>query len=137
RATEPPSRRPARCLLTGHSAPRLSRSSTPERVPHPMTGRMILIPSLTLRGGRVVASGAAGDVLAEDPIAAARRLRDEGALFFHLEDAERSGDHREVVARFVDAGLPCQLAGGIVDPESLEAALRTGADRVVVDLDAA
>jgi phosphoribosylformimino-5-aminoimidazole carboxamide ribotide isomerase len=95
---------------------------------------MIVIPSFEVRAGRVV-DPVDGRVLAEDPVAAAVAMRDDGALFFQLVDLDaQDGRPREtaVLERFVAAGLPLQVLGGIRSAAAAAALLRLGVDRVVV-----
>ncbi len=101
---------------------------------------MILIPAIEIRGGAVVAAvpsgGAEAEVLSDDPLAIARGLRDEGALFFHVVDLDAvAGGARQigVVQALVDAGLPCEVSGGIADAAAVEELVAAGADRIVVD----
>jgi phosphoribosylformimino-5-aminoimidazole carboxamide ribotide isomerase len=100
---------------------------------------MILIPSLELLDGKVVALAGSGPddatVLAEDAIEAARALRDQGAVFFHVVDLDAAlgrGDNDVVVQKLVEAGLPCQVAGGVRDAARAERLFELGADRVVL-----
>lgn len=95
---------------------------------------MIVIPSLEILGGRVVAPDD-DTVLAEDPIAAARAMRDDGALFFQLVDLDairQSGDNLALIESFVEAGLPCQVAGGVRDLDCAQRLVDLGVDRFLV-----
>lgn len=96
---------------------------------------MIVIPSLEILGGRVVAPDDGDLVLSEDPVAAATAMRDDGALFFQLVDLDAirgTGDNLGVVETFVAAGLACQVAGGVRSLERAERLVELGADRIVV-----
>ncbi len=74
-----------------------------------------------------------------DPVAAANRWINEGAPWIHIADldaAAGTGSNADQVAATVAAckgRVHVQLAGGIRDDESLQAALGTGARRVVID----
>lgn len=102
---------------------------------------MILIPSLEIAGGQVVLrAGPSADApaarLCDDPVRAARALRDAGAGFFQLVDLDAlAGPGSRQLAewrRFPEAGLPCQVAGGIRSPDDARALLELGIDRLVV-----
>ena len=102
---------------------------------------MILIPSLEIAGGQVVLrAGPAADApaarLCDDPVRAARALRDAGAGFFHLVDLDAlagpGGRQLGEWRRFPEAGLPCQVGGGIRSPADARALLELGVDRLVV-----
>ncbi|HVQ88851.1 MAG TPA: HisA/HisF-related TIM barrel protein, partial [Actinomycetes bacterium] len=74
-----------------------------------------------------------------DPVAAARKWVGEGALWLHLADldaAAGTGSNARLVKQVIDhckADAHIQLAGGIRDDASLDAALATGCTRVVID----
>jgi phosphoribosylformimino-5-aminoimidazole carboxamide ribotide isomerase/phosphoribosylanthranilate isomerase len=74
-----------------------------------------------------------------DPMAAARKWIGQGAQWIHLADLDASvgrGDNKglaESVVRQSKGDAHIQLAGGIRDNTSLEAALKLGCTRVVVD----
>ena len=102
---------------------------------------MELIPAIDLLGGRVVRlSKGAYDAVTEygdDPVEVARRWAAEGAERIHIVDLDAAREGRamqaEVIARIVAAvDVPCQVAGGIRDADAVAAALRAGADRVVL-----
>ena len=102
---------------------------------------MDLIPSIDLRGGKVVRLrlGDFGHVTeyGDDPIAVARRWISEGAARLHIVDLDGALAGRpvqdDVIARVVrDTGVPCQVAGGLRDRAAVASALEAGADRVVL-----
>jgi phosphoribosylformimino-5-aminoimidazole carboxamide ribotide isomerase len=102
---------------------------------------MELIPAIDLLGGRVVrlARGAYDAVTRydEDPVAVARRWEAEGASRLHLVDLDGAREGRavqgDVIATIVAAvGIACQVAGGLRTADDAEAALATGAGRVVL-----
>ncbi|MEO8329971.1 MAG: HisA/HisF-related TIM barrel protein [Candidatus Nanopelagicales bacterium] len=74
-----------------------------------------------------------------DPVTAARKWVGEGALWLHVADldaAAGTGSNSQLVRQVIDrcrADAHIQLAGGIRDDSSLEAALATGSKRVVID----
>ena len=98
---------------------------------------MILIPSLEIAANRVVQRvDGRVDVLDDDPLAAARALRDRGADFFQLRlPADPDPTDAGVVDRLVEAGLPCVVSAGVAGLQAARAWLERGADRVLVDLD--
>jgi len=100
-----------------------------------------LIPAIDLLGGRVVRlSRGAFDAVTEyddDPIAVARRWAGEGARRLHVVDLDAAREGRPlqqaVIAAIVaQAGIDCQVAGGMRSTEDVAMALATGADRVVL-----
>jgi len=74
-----------------------------------------------------------------DPVAAARKWIGQGAQWIHLADLDAAagrGDNAALVAKVIQEcrqGAHVQLAGGIRDNASLEAALKFGCARVVID----
>ena len=74
-----------------------------------------------------------------DPVAAARKWIGQGAQWIHLADLDAAAgetNNARQVAQVIDrcrADAHIQLAGGIRDNASLEAALLTGAQRVIID----
>jgi phosphoribosylformimino-5-aminoimidazole carboxamide ribotide isomerase len=72
-----------------------------------------------------------------DPLDAARRWVEQGAMRLHLVDLDGARDGRPVnlgqLERIAaDAGVPVQYGGGLRSVEAVEQALAAGADRVVV-----
>ena len=102
---------------------------------------MELIPAVDLRGGRVVRLRQ-GDferqtIYGDDPAAVVDRWTGEGAERLHLVDLDGARAGRPiqsdlVAALVARAGVPCQVAGGLRQDESVAAALAAGADRVVL-----
>lgn len=74
-----------------------------------------------------------------DPVAAARKWIGQGAQWIHLADLDAAagkGENASLVAQVVERcrkDARIELAGGIRDDASLAAALKTGAQRVVID----
>ena len=100
---------------------------------------MILIPSLELMDGKVVALHEGrreqASVLCECPLEAVEALRDFGAVFYHLVDLDAVfglGDNSEAIAKFVDAQIPVQVGGGVRTAERVEELLENGVERVVL-----
>lgn len=102
---------------------------------------MEVIPAIDLLEGRVVrlARGAFDAVkdYGDDPVAMARRWASEGARRIHVVDLDAARDGRpqqaDVVRAIVaEAGVPCQVAGGIRGITEAGAMLAAGADRVVL-----
>ena len=94
----------------------------------------MLIPSIDLRGGRVVQlvqgrrQALAFDDVEEwvDKFAGSARVQ-----VIDLDAAMGAGDNREIVARVCRA-LPCRVGGGLRTPEAAAAALDAGAREVIV-----
>jgi phosphoribosylformimino-5-aminoimidazole carboxamide ribotide isomerase len=102
---------------------------------------VILYPAVDIRGGRAVRL-TQGDyeretVFDADPIDAATRWVEEGALGLHVVDLDgaRAGEpinahHLERIARTVP--VPVQAGGGLRDSVAVEHAIAVGAERVVL-----
>lgn len=102
-----------------------------------MSSTLELLPAVDVSGGQAVqlVQGEAGSGGAYgDPLAAARRWRDEGAEWIHLVDLDAAfgrGHNREILRRIVGAlDVDVEMSGGIRDDDSLHAALDTGCTRV-------
>jgi phosphoribosylformimino-5-aminoimidazole carboxamide ribotide isomerase len=103
---------------------------------------MELIPSIDLRGGRVVRLEQ-GDYAREtiydaDPVEQARRFAAAGVRRIHVVDLDAARDGGAGNAGVVRAILaavpktPVQVGGGMRSRERIDAALDAGADRVVI-----
>ncbi|HEY7150275.1 MAG TPA: 1-(5-phosphoribosyl)-5-[(5-phosphoribosylamino)methylideneamino]imidazole-4-carboxamide isomerase [Solirubrobacterales bacterium] len=101
---------------------------------------MILYPAIDIRKGHVVRL-TQGDYEREvahdpDPVDAARRWKAQAARALHVVDLDgaRSGqpENLDLVRQVADLGVPVQFGGGLRDAPAVDAALRAGADRVVV-----
>jgi phosphoribosylformimino-5-aminoimidazole carboxamide ribotide isomerase len=101
-----------------------------------------LIPSIDLRGGRVVRL-AQGDYAREtvydaDPVEQARRFAGAGVRRIHVVDLDAARDggegNAEIVRSILAAvpGTPVQVGGGMRSRKRVDAALDAGADRVVI-----
>lgn len=109
---------------------------------------MILVPSIDLRGGRVVRL-VQGDPGREtgygtDPLGAAAAFAAAGARLLHVVDLDAAlglGTNRAAVAAVAalcrDAGLPVQVGGGLRTLEDVDAVLALGAARAVLGTAAA
>jgi len=107
-----------------------------------MTGAakgLTLLPAVDVSRGRsvqLVQGEASRETAYGDPIAAARRWREAGAEWLHLVDLDAAfgrGSNAALLARMIsEAGIRAELSGGIRDDDALDAALSTGAQRVVV-----
>jgi phosphoribosylformimino-5-aminoimidazole carboxamide ribotide isomerase len=102
---------------------------------------LILYPAIDIRDGHAVRL-AQGDYEREtayedDPVVAARRWAGDGARWLHVVDLDGAREgapvNLEHVRRIVAAvGVPVQLGGGLRDSAKVEAAISSGAERVVL-----
>jgi phosphoribosylformimino-5-aminoimidazole carboxamide ribotide isomerase len=103
---------------------------------------MELIPSIDLRGGRVVrleqGDYARETVYDADPVRQAERFAAAGVSRVHLVDLDAARDggvgNTEVIRAILTAcrGTRIQVGGGIRSRDRIEAAFDAGADRVVI-----
>ena len=102
---------------------------------------MILFPAIDILGGKAVrlVQGDYGQETKydDDPVVAARRWADGGARWLHVVDLDgaRAGEpvNLEHVRRIVAAiDVPVQLGGGLRDPQKIEEAISSGAERVIL-----
>ena len=101
-----------------------------------------LMPAVDIQAGaavRLVQGAPGSETDYGDPVRAAQKWVDEGAGWLHVVDLDRAfgkGSNADVVAKVVQAVRDrvevVEVAGGIRDDESLDAALATGATRVVI-----
>jgi phosphoribosylformimino-5-aminoimidazole carboxamide ribotide isomerase len=107
---------------------------------------MEIIPAVDILNGKCVrlvrGDFATETVYHDDPVAAARRWRDEGATRLHIVDLdgarEGSPQHLHIVEAIVKAvRIPVQLGGGLRSIESLQAAFDVGVDRCIISTAAA
>lgn len=103
---------------------------------------LILLAAVEISdGAAVVRKGAAVDSKHTfgDPVADANAWIGQGAQWLHVVDldaAAGTGNNRDLVAQVVKAArgrAHTQVAGGILDDESLHQAMRTGCERIVLD----
>src|SRR5438105_12839089 len=102
---------------------------------------LVILPSIDLRGGRVVRLQQ-GDYARQinydvDPRATARSFADAGAAWMHLVDLDGAKEGRpaqtELIGEIVRAaGLKVQVGGGVRSTEDVRRLLDAGAARVVV-----
>jgi len=102
---------------------------------------MTIYPAIDLRGGHCVRL-TEGDfsretVYGDDPVAMARRWRDDGARWLHVVDLDgaRAGApvQADVVARICRAvDVPVQVGGGLRDEGAVRTVLDAGAARAIV-----
>lgn len=103
---------------------------------------MEIYPAIDIRGGKCVRLRQ-GDydqetVFGDDPVAMARKWVEQGAASLHLVDLDgaREGQsvNGEIIRRIVqEAGVPCQLGGGLRDDAALQFALDDiGVSRAIV-----
>jgi len=119
--------------VTGPDTPSAASLSAADRP------ALVLLPAVDVTGGQAtqLVRGVAGSgKVYGDPLAAAHAWREQGARWLHLVDLDAAfgrGDNRELLAQVVDGlDLRVELAGGIRDEQSLQAALGTGCARVVL-----
>lgn len=100
---------------------------------------LVLLPAVDVTGGRAtqLVRGVAGSGrVYGEPLAAALAWQQQGAHWLHLVDLDAAfgrGDNRALLAEVVaQVDLDVELAGGIRDDATLEAALATGCTRVVI-----
>jgi len=101
---------------------------------------VLIIPAIDLRDGRCVRL-TQGDFSREttygdDPLAIARRWRDQGAVWLHVVDLDgaRAGQPRQLdsVARIAGQGVPVELGGGLRTASDVAAAFGAGVARVIL-----
>jgi phosphoribosyl isomerase A len=104
-----------------------------------MTSSLTLLPAVDVSRGRavqLVQGEASRETAYGDPVAAARRWQQAGAQWLHLVDLDAAfgrGSNAALLAQMIrETGISAELSGGIRDDDALEAALKTGAQRIVV-----
>lgn len=111
--------------------------------PLDVTRPFVVLPAVDLRRGQVVRlrEGDFGreTIYDADPVAVALRFADAGATWLHLVDLDGARVGYPVqastvarIARAVRGKVSCQVAGGLRDGATVEAAFGAGAARVVV-----
>ncbi|MGE5608805.1 MAG: HisA/HisF-related TIM barrel protein, partial [Bacillota bacterium] len=102
---------------------------------------LVIVPSVDLRGGRVVRlkQGDYGQQINYDvdPIEVARSYAAAGAAWMHIVDLDGAKEGRpmqtQLISRMIQAsGLKVQVGGGIRATEDIRRLLEAGATRVVV-----
>jgi phosphoribosylformimino-5-aminoimidazole carboxamide ribotide isomerase len=104
--------------------------------------RVILLPAIDLRHGRVVrlsqGNAAKETVYSHDPVSQAQAFVADGATWLHVVDLDRAfgdGDNLRVIASIVAALGPAvsiQAGGGYRTMASIGAAIEAGVTRVVI-----
>ncbi len=103
---------------------------------------MEIYPAIDIRGGKCVRLRQ-GDydqetVFGDDPVAMARKWVEQGAASLHLVDLDGAREGQSVNGAIIrqivqEAGVPCQLGGGLRDDAALEFALDDlGVSRAIV-----
>jgi phosphoribosylformimino-5-aminoimidazole carboxamide ribotide isomerase len=100
---------------------------------------MIVVPAIDVRGGKVVRlkQGRLQDeqVYGKDPVAAARRFQDEGALRLHVVDLDAAIEGRpqpDVIEAIMGAvSIPVEVGGGLRTLENAMRYIQRGAQRVI------
>ena len=102
---------------------------------------MNLLPAIDLMDGEVVRlrRGLATEktIYSSDPVAFAKKWEDSGADWLHLVDLDAafSGEPRNLaIVEKIRAAVksPCELGGGMRDPEKIQSAFDAGIDRVIL-----
>jgi phosphoribosylformimino-5-aminoimidazole carboxamide ribotide isomerase len=102
---------------------------------------MNLYPAIDILGGNAVrlvkGDFDAKKVYDEDPLAAARAFKEEGAEYLHVVDLDgakrgESVNVERMAAIAGKTGLPVQFGGGLRSSEAVDAALAVGAWRVII-----
>jgi len=102
---------------------------------------MILLPAIDLMGGEVVRlrRGLATEkvVYSSDPVAFALKWEDSGADWLHIVDLDAAftGEpcNLDAVAKICSAvQIPCELGGGMRNPEKIQSAFDAGVSRVIL-----
>lgn len=101
---------------------------------------MIIYPAIDLRAGQVVrlqeGDPARQTVFSTDPVATARRWKDEGADWLHVVNLdgalEAAASPLSTARAIAECGLYVQMGGGIRTREAVAAALDAGVARVVL-----
>jgi phosphoribosylformimino-5-aminoimidazole carboxamide ribotide isomerase len=104
-----------------------------------ITRQLEVIPAVDVLAGRAVRlrGGRREDVVLEggDPVELARRFEAAGATRLHVVDLDGAfsgSPSRGLLERLVAVGLPVQVGGGYRSIAAVDAALDSGADRVMV-----
>jgi phosphoribosyl isomerase A len=102
---------------------------------------MILLPAIDLRDGRCVRLEQgrydAETSYSDDPFSVAQSFVDAGAEWLHVVDLDAALDgtprNQEIIARIVGStNIKVEVSGGIRDEQAVDAAIGSGAARIVV-----
>lgn len=101
---------------------------------------MRIVPAVDIRGGLCVnlVQGDYGQetVFADDPVAQAIQWRTQGAEIVHIVDLDGAKAGRCCIETqlkaIADAGVPCEVGGGIRNMETVRAIIEAGVKRVIL-----
>jgi phosphoribosylformimino-5-aminoimidazole carboxamide ribotide isomerase len=102
---------------------------------------VLIFPAIDVRGGQCVrlkqGDYARETVFGDDPAAMARRWVEQGATYLHVVDLDGAKEgcpvNGESIRRIVaEAGVPCQLGGGLRTEAHIGEALTWGVQRVIL-----
>ena len=101
---------------------------------------MIVIPAIDVLEHKVVqlVGGVPGSqqIIIEDPFEVAMSWVKKGAPYLHLVDLDAAfgkPDNSDVFCRIIrNAGVPCEVGGGIRSEEQIEKYVEAGAERIIV-----
>lgn len=100
---------------------------------------MELIPAIDLRHGRAVrlrqGDETRATVYGDDPVAVLDAYARSGVVRVHVVDLDAAlgeAPQRELIGRMAATGVKIQVGGGLRDRESIDWALESGCDRVVM-----
>lgn len=124
----------------GGVEPNQKREHTkPAALPRVPSVTFHLLPAVDIADGQVVRLaqvGSQADATFPDPLEAARRWQEQGARWVHVVDLDAAfarGTNEELIGSLVaELDIRVELAGGIADTRSLDNALATGCERVVL-----
>lgn len=98
-----------------------------------------LLPAIDVAGGRVTRT-AKGSTAVGDPLTVALGLQRDGARWIHLVDLDAAfnlGSNADLLASVVDGlDIKVELSGGVHDDGSLQRALASGCERVIIGTEA-
>jgi len=102
---------------------------------------MLIMPAIDIRGGRCVrlfqGDFAKETIYGDDPVAVARRWKDEGARLIHIVDLDGAKDgvaaNLPVISRIIsEVGVPIEVGGGIRTVADAKRLLEAGVSRVII-----
>ncbi|MCQ2078959.1 MAG: 1-(5-phosphoribosyl)-5-[(5-phosphoribosylamino)methylideneamino] imidazole-4-carboxamide isomerase [archaeon] len=101
---------------------------------------MIVIPAVDVLDHKVVqlVGGMPGSqqIVMDDPLAVAKDWVKKGAPYLHLVDLDAAfgkEDNSDVFCQIIrEAGVPCEVGGGIRTEEQIEKYVEAGAERIIV-----
>ncbi|NGX97964.1 MAG: 1-(5-phosphoribosyl)-5-[(5-phosphoribosylamino)methylideneamino]imidazole-4-carboxamide isomerase [Candidatus Afipia apatlaquensis] len=102
---------------------------------------MIIFPAIDLKEGKCVrlyqGKMSSAEVVAEDPLSNAKRLKDGGAEYIHIVDLDGavkgSPQNLDIIKEIVNkVDIPVQLGGGIRDIETIDKIIDAGVSKVIL-----